>query len=83
MKDFTLIIISPDSTIFEGECSSLIFEAPDGKYGIQANHAPLISAVSKGTLSITSSGKEESLTVPGGVLKFENNECIIITQISG
>ena len=52
MNDFSLKIISPDSVIFEGKCVSLIFEAPDGKYGIQAFHARVISAVKAGEVII-------------------------------
>ena len=45
MKEFNFKILSPDRVIFEGKCTSLVFDAPDGKYGILADHSPVISAV--------------------------------------
>ena len=78
MKEFTLKIISPDSVVFEGKCVSLIFDAPDGKYGIQAYHAPLISAVSPGEITITSREGTSTLTVPGGIIRAEGNETVML-----
>ena len=43
MSGFELKVISPDKTVFEGECESLVFETVDGKYGI-----PLFPTVSIG-----------------------------------
>ncbi len=80
MKSFTLKIISPGSVIFDGACSSLIFNAPDGKYGIQANHSPVISSVCAGEIIIKSEADEKTLTLSEGILKFEDNAAVILTQ---
>ena len=80
MSEFSLKIISPESVIFEGKCASLIFEAPDGKYGIQAHHAPVISAVKAGEVIIKGNDGESTVTVAKGILRFEDNSAVILTE---
>ena len=78
MKEFNLKILSPDRVVFEDKCTSLVFDAPDGKYGILADHSPVISAVSAGEITVTTASGTQTLTLPGGILRFEKNEGTII-----
>ncbi len=80
MKEFNFKILSPDRVIFEGKCTSLVFDAPDGKYGILADHSPVISAVSEGELTVTSPSGTQTFTLPGGILRFENNEGTVVVS---
>ena len=80
MKEFNFKILSPDRVIFEGKCTSLVFDAPDGKYGILADHSPVISAVSEGELTVTGPSGTQAFTLPGGILRFENNEGTVVVS---
>ncbi|SVC56220.1 uncharacterized protein METZ01_LOCUS309074, partial [marine metagenome] len=65
-------VVSPDRIVFEGEAASLVAPAWDGKVGILPRHAPMLTLVGSGELSIDRpGGGSDSFHVNGGVLKVE------------
>jgi len=48
-----LEIITPDKKLFEGEVKAVTLPGIDGSLGILDKHAPLISALRKGSIVIT------------------------------
>ena len=79
MAEFDLKIISPEKKLYDGKCESLVFDTPDGSYGIMAGHTPLTASVSEGEIKITFEGSRQSVIVKKGILHFENNSALIIT----
>ncbi|MCC6700823.1 MAG: F0F1 ATP synthase subunit epsilon [Fluviicola sp.] len=47
-----LEIITPESKIFSGEATAVQFPGLDGSFQVLNNHAPIISALSAGTVKI-------------------------------
>ncbi|MCG8575246.1 MAG: hypothetical protein MI810_10210 [Flavobacteriales bacterium] len=47
-----LEVITPDETLFKGNVSSIVLPGLDGSFGILDSHAPLVSALKKGTVKI-------------------------------
>jgi F-type H+-transporting ATPase subunit epsilon len=50
-----LLEISPEASLFKGEITSVSVPGLDGSFQILNNHAPIVSLLQKGTVSITSS----------------------------
>jgi len=75
-----LEIVTPDKKVFEGEVSSATFTGAEGEFQVLSNHAPMISALGKGRVSITSSGKVENLIIDGGVVEVLNNNVIVLAE---
>ena len=75
-----LEIVTPDKKVFEGEVSSVTFPGADGEFQVLSNHAPLISALAKGKLSISTSGKNEHMVIDGGVVEVLNNNVIVLAE---
>jgi F-type H+-transporting ATPase subunit epsilon len=76
-----LEIISPDKKLYEGEVKSIILPGIDGSFGILNQHAPLISALKKGEIEITTlDSKKESFQVSGGVVEVLNNKVIVLAE---
>lgn len=75
-----LEIVTPDKKVFEGEVSSVTFPGADGEFQVLSNHAPLISALGKGKVSITASGKNEHMIIDGGVVEVLNNNVIVLAE---
>jgi F-type H+-transporting ATPase subunit epsilon len=74
-------IISPDKKLFEGEASAISLPGVDGSLGILNNHAPLISALKKGTIKLTENGnKSLEFQVNGGVVEVFSNKVIILAE---
>ena len=54
-----LDIITPESGIFSGEAHSVSLPGKDGIFQVLNNHAPIISALTEGILSIEGAGKNK------------------------
>ena len=62
-------VISAERSVFDGEADSVVVPAYDGLVGILPRHAPFITLLGKGILTITGSGGENRFQVAGGVLQ--------------
>lgn len=74
-----LEIISPEKKLFEGEANSVTVPAVDGSLGILDNHAPLISALKKGTVEIKGSSNS-NFEINGGVVEVLKNKVVILAE---
>jgi F-type H+-transporting ATPase subunit epsilon len=76
-----LSIVSPEDTLYEGEVKSVKMQGIDGKFQVLNNHAPLISALSKGEIKIEEeSGNQISFTINSGLVELAKNEIHILAQ---
>lgn len=75
-----LEIITPDTTIYQGEAELIQLPGIDGSFEILNNHAPLISALKKGKVKIKKEGKEEFFEINGGVIEVLENKVLILAE---
>lgn len=76
-----LDIITPDANLFSGEVSSIILPGIDGELGILNSHAPLITALKKGSIRLTKEGgKTETFETNGGIVEVLNNKVIVLAE---
>ena len=76
-----LEIITPEKKAFEGEVTSVIFPGVSGGFEILNNHAPIISALTKGDIRIiTADKKTEHLSINGGVIEMQNNKIVVLAD---
>jgi len=76
-----LQIVTPDSSIFDGEASLVKLPGIDGSFEVLENHAPLISVLKKGDLKVIKADKTEVFfPIKGGVVEVLKNKVIILVQ---
>ncbi|AWW31292.1 ATP synthase F1 subunit epsilon [Echinicola strongylocentroti] len=75
-----LEIITPDKKVFQGEVSEATFPGASGAFQILKNHAPVVSALAKGTVSYTTNDGKKSIEVDGGVVEVRDNEIILLAE---
>jgi F-type H+-transporting ATPase subunit epsilon len=75
-----LEIVTPDKKIFEGDVNAVTFTGTDGEFQVLSGHAPLISSLGKGPLRIAASGKNEEMTVDGGVVEVLKDHIIVLAE---
>jgi F-type H+-transporting ATPase subunit epsilon len=51
-KRFPLSVLTPERTFFNGEAVSITVETIDGQIGVLADHVPMVTALTMGTLVI-------------------------------
>jgi len=70
-----------DTQLYSGEVTSITLPGIDGDLGILNNHAPLITTLKKGTISIIKAGGEnESFETNGGIVEVLNNKVIVLAE---
>lgn len=78
---YTLSIVTPYGTVFEGQAESLVAPAQDGRFGVLANHAPLVIALKEGILKVSAEGTTQLWSIGQGVLEMNSdNACLILTD---
>ena len=82
MAQFELQIVSPDRVVFEGQVESIVVPGGDGYLGIMANHAPLLSTLQDGQLTLKG-GETASATynlAGGGFVEVHNNKVVVLAK---
>lgn len=69
MKEFTLVLSSPDGDLFRGEAVMLSLRGTEGELAILAGHVPFLTAVvpCEGKI-VFADGSERRVTLDGGLL---------------
>jgi F-type H+-transporting ATPase subunit epsilon len=82
MANFQLSIVTPEVTIFEETVESIIVPGAKGYLGVLANHAPLITPLQPGKITIYLPGRstEIILAVAGGFLEVAHNRATILAD---
>jgi len=77
---FQVEIVSPE----RGESGSLVAEGHDGEVGIKAGHAPLMSLLGTGVVTVASAGQSEGserFAIRGGFLQVLGKKVtLLVTQ---
>jgi len=76
----TLEILTPDKKVYEGEVSSVSLPGTMGGFEILPNHAPIISTLEDGKLTVRGGGKEEVFMIQGGVVENLNNHIVVLAE---
>ena len=64
-------IVSQDRMVYEGDADIMIVPVEAGQMGIMPNHAPLLSTLKFGILTVRNHGVEEYFTIAGGVVEVQ------------
>jgi F-type H+-transporting ATPase subunit epsilon len=77
---FRFKILTPKSEVLNAEVTSMIAPGEAGYLGVLANHAPLITTLSPGTLKVRLENEEKWFRVEGGILRVAKNEAILLSE---
>ena len=75
-------VLTPEGPVFRGEAISVVAPGADGYLGILFNHAPIITALGKGTLKVTGVGDAgtQTWTVEGGFMEVLRNKVSVLAH---
>ena len=82
MSEIQLVIVTPETTIFDQAVSSVILPLIDGEVGIYPNHAAMLGRLGPGELRAKVGGSEEKFYVDGGFVQVENNTVTVLPGVS-
>jgi F-type H+-transporting ATPase subunit epsilon len=69
-------VVSPERLLFEGDVDSIVAPAFDGQVGILPRHAPMVTLLGDGPLSVGG----HTFRVAGGFLQVVDDHVRIVTE---
>jgi F-type H+-transporting ATPase subunit epsilon len=76
-----LEILTPDKTVFEGEVSSVTLPGTLGAFEILKDHAPIISTLEEGKITVRGNNKsEDAIVIKGGVVEVLDNKIMVLAD---
>jgi F-type H+-transporting ATPase subunit epsilon len=76
----TVAIISPDSTVYEGEADMVVAPAWDGEVGVLRGHAPMLVLLGAGEMRITQAGSVQKFHVAGGFMQVADDVVTVLSE---
>lgn len=73
-------VISPQRSMFDDEADAVVAPAYDGEVGILPNHAPFMTLLGTGTLTVRHGGRDNRFTVRGGFLQVVDNRVRVVAE---
>jgi len=66
MASFHFELVSPEKLLFSGEVEQVDLPGDEGDLGVLANHAPMVTTLRPGILTMRAAGGEQKIVVLGG-----------------
>lgn len=66
MAAFHFELVSPEKLLFSGEVDSVVAPGAEGQFTVLKDHAPVMTTLKAGVVTVASEGKVEKLFVRGG-----------------
>jgi F-type H+-transporting ATPase subunit epsilon len=74
-------VLTPDKEIFKGAITSVKVPGKGGQFQVLKNHAPIVSALSKGEVTLVKdSGEKVKFIIEKGFIEVSNNEVSLLVQ---
>lgn len=77
-----LEVVTPERKVIDAEVDSVTVPTASGEAGIMNDHAPLISALKPGVLTVTTKGNIEKLAVSTGFVEVSHNQVSVLTDVA-
>src|SRR5262245_15843398 len=77
---FSLSVVTPEGSAYEGEAERLIVPGADGEIGILARHAPLVAMLKAGEVRIKADGDWTSLASGPGFFQVQKDRAIVLVD---
>ena len=82
MNTYTLTVVTPAGTVFDGAVESLVAPGEEGMLGVLSHHAPMVAGLKPGVLTVTpEAGTALYFVIGVGVLEVNvGNEVVVLAD---
>lgn len=78
---FTFDLVSPERLLVSEQVESVVIPGTEGEMTVMANHAPVMSTIKPGIVTVkTSAGQEERYVVFGGFADILPTTCTLLAE---
>ena len=80
-SSYQLVLLTPEKTVLDREVVSIIAPGTEGFLGVLAHHAPLITGLAPGPLTVSyAAGRKETFSLSGGFLEVSQNRATVLAD---
>lgn len=73
-------IVSQDRVVYEGDVNMVVIPGVEGEMGILPNHAPVLTTLNFGIITVVTSTDRNYFTVAGGVAEVQPDQVTILAD---
>ncbi len=73
-------IVSQDRIVFQGDVDIIVLPGADGVMGILPHHAPVLTTLKYGVITLRSKGEEQFFTVAGGFAEVQPDQVTVLAD---
>jgi F-type H+-transporting ATPase subunit epsilon len=82
MANFPFELVSPEKLVFSGEVEQVVVPGAEGEFGVLAGHAPFVSTLKAGILTIFAGGQAKRLVVRGGFAEASPAGLTVLAELA-
>ena len=82
MATFHFDLVSPEKLLFSGEVEQVDVPGSEGDFGVLAGHAPLVSLLRPGILTVHAGGGSERIVVLGGFVEVSADGLTVLADVA-
>lgn len=81
MAQFTFDLVSPERLVFSGEVTEVVVPGSEGDFGVMAGHAPVVSSLRPGILTIRGAAEgTKQVYVRGGFAEISTKGLTVLAE---
>ncbi len=73
-------IYTPDQLIFQGEAASVTVPGTSGSFEVLKDHAPIISTLEDGKVTVRTSQETQTFRIKGVVVEVKENKVVVLAE---
>src|SRR5215217_3466869 len=82
MTMFHFEVVSPEKIAFSGDVDQVDVPGTEGDFGVFAGHAPLISLIRPGVMTVYSGGEQTQIVVLGGLAEVGPDGLTVLADVA-
>ncbi len=80
MATFQFELVSPERLLFSAEAEQVVVPGTEGDFGVLANHAPVMSTIRPGVLSVETGSERKEYVLLGGFAEVSPERLTVLAE---
>jgi F-type H+-transporting ATPase subunit epsilon len=73
-------IVSQDRYVYKGDVDTIILPGIEGEFGVLPKHAPLLTVLKYGIITVRTEGNDQYFTVAGGIVEVLPDQVTVLAD---
>jgi F-type H+-transporting ATPase subunit epsilon len=82
MANFHFELVSPEKLLFSGDVEQVDVPGAEGDFGVLAEHAPMVTTLRPGILTVHGAGGEQKIVVLGGFAEVSAEGLTVLADVA-